>query len=258
MKHSDDVHLLIQALVDGELDAATALELERRVATDPALAGYYASMVRVKEAVESLPRPEVSDEFSARIAALAAPQLSAKPSPVAQRLPRRDWRALAASILVTALVASGTTYFVAVPPPHADLALAIASDHRRSLLAASPVDIASSDRHTVKPWLDARVGLSPPAVDMADKGFALVGGRVEVIDDRAVPSLVYRHNEHLITLVAIPMGDAGGQSPERLAAGGFGMVHWAGEGFSYWAISDMEPAELNIFVAEFRRRVMQQ
>jgi anti-sigma factor RsiW len=36
------------------------------------------------------------------------------------------------------------------------------------------------------------------------------------------------------------------------------MVHWAGEGFSYWAISDMEPAELNIFVAEFRRRVMQQ
>ncbi len=258
MTQPGDVHLLIQALVDGELDAATALEIERRIATDPSLARHYASMVAVKKAVEDLPRPEISDEFSARIAAMAAPPLSAKPSPVAWHLPPHDWRALAASIVVTALVASGATYFVAAPSPDTGLASAIAGDHRRSLLAASPVDIASSDRHTVKPWLDARVGLSPPAVDMADKGFMLVGGRVEVMDDRAVPALVYRHNQHLVTLVALPMANARSQAPEHLAAGGFGMIRWAGEGFSYWAISDMERAELEVFVAEFRRRVAQQ
>jgi anti-sigma factor RsiW len=258
MTQMEDIHLLIQALVDGELDAATALDVERRIAADPALARHHESMAAVKKAVENLPRPQVSDEFSARIAALAGPQPQAKPDPAAGRLPPRDWRALAASILVTALVASGATYLVTAPSPDAELALSIAGDHRRSLLAQSPVDIASSDRHTVKPWLDAHVGLSPPAVDMADKGFTLIGGRVEVVETRAVPSLVYRHNEHLITLVAIPLSSSRSEAPVHLASGGFGMIRWSGQGFSFWAISDMERAELDLFVAEFRTRVAQQ
>ena len=258
MTQADDIHLMIQALADGELDAATALAIERRIAADPALARQYESMVSVKQAVESLPRPEVSDEFSARIAALAgAPPLTRAAVMTTRSLPR-DWRALAASILVTAFVASGATYFITAPPPDADLASAIANDHRRSLLAASPVDVASSDRHTVKPWLDRHVGLSPPAVDLADKGFVLLGGRVEVVGGRAVPSLVYRHNEHLITLTAVHETIGRSALPAHLAAGGFDMIRWSGQGFSYWAISDMERAELDAFVAEFRSRVAQQ
>jgi anti-sigma factor RsiW len=258
MTETDDIHLLIQALVDGELDAATALDVERRIASDPVLARHYESLLAVKTAVENLPRPELSDEFAARIAALAGPHPLPAPILLARRPFGRDWRALAASIVVTALVASGTTYLITVPSPEAELALAIANDHRRSLLAASPVDIASSDRHTVKPWLDARVGLSPPAVDMADKGFVLLGGRVEVVGDRAVPSLVYRHKEHFITLFAIPEPSSRREEPVHLASGGFGMIRWAGEGFSYWAISDMERTALDAFVAEFRSHIARQ
>jgi anti-sigma factor RsiW len=259
MTAPDDIHLLIQALADGELDAAAALDVERRIAADPNLAREYENVVALRKALENLPRPAVSDAFRARIDSLAPPPEGVVAAPAVGRPPSRtDWRRLAASVVLTALVASGVTYTFTVPPPDAGLASSIAGGHRRSLLAASPVDVTSSDRHTVKPWLDARIGLSPPAVDMADQGFALVGGRVDVVEDRAVPSLVYRHNEHLITLAAIPATGARSGAPEDVDSGGFNMVRWKGEGFTYWAVSDMERAELDAFVTALRTRIAQQ
>jgi len=247
-----DLPLLIQALADGELDAATALAVERRIAQEPALAARHARILAVKAAVARLPRPEPSTAFQARIVALAEPAVPVAPqaSPPARR--SFDWRALAASIVVTAVLASGTTALLLQRDASDGFAEAIASSHRRSLLAASPIDIASSDRHTVKPWLDAKVGLSPPAVDLAQFGYTLVGGRVDVIADRVVPSLVYRHREHLITLVAAPQeqGSATGAAP--VSAGGFSLVHWTDGAFSYWVISDMARPEIDDFVARFR------
>ena len=164
-----------------------------------------------------------------------------------------DWRAMAASIVMTAVLASGATQWVMFNAASDSVAAEIAGDHRRSLLAASPIDIVSSDRHTVKPWLDARIGVSPPAPDLAQDGYALIGGRVEVIADRPVPALVYRHREHLITLVAEPQQGGSTSQPEDLSSGGFSLVHWSDGAFSYWAISDMERPELDDFVARFRK-----
>jgi anti-sigma factor RsiW len=248
-----DLRLMLHALADGELDAAAALALERRIAGDPELAAEYARIVALQAAVNRLPRPEISEALQARVAALGA-----RRETIVRRARFRsfDWRAMAASILVTAVLASGATYWAAMPMAP-DLAQAIASGHRRSLLAASPVDVASSDRHTVKPWLDARVGLSPPAVDLAKDGFALVGGRVEVVGDRPVPALVYRHREHLITLVAAPQETDTAPVPVAtdLSAGGFALIHWTDAAFSFWAISDMERPELKDFVTRFRAAI---
>jgi anti-sigma factor RsiW len=281
-------------LVDGELDAAAALAVERRIAADPLLAAEHARIVALQAAVGSLPRAEVSDAFSARIAAIAAagePQdlagqvspvqarqampsalpgqrqgsqmrgAQAQPSPMrpaARRFGSFDWRAMAASILVSAVLASGATQWLMLRGTADDFAVAIASGHRRSLLATSPVDVVSSDRHTVKPWLDARIGVSPPAPDLAKDGFALLGGRIEVIGDRPVPALVYRHREHLITLVAAPQETGSISVPVAtdLSAGGFSLVHWSDGAFSYWAISDTERPELDDFVVRFRAAIV--
>ncbi|TJW67025.1 MAG: hypothetical protein E5V92_35895, partial [Mesorhizobium sp.] len=90
--------------------------------------------------------------------------------------------------------------------------------------------------------------------DMAKDGYALLGGRVEVIGDRPVPALVYRHHEHLITLVAAPRQNEAKSVPvaDDLSAGGFLLVHWTDGAFSYWAISDAERQALDDFVARFR------
>lgn len=252
-----DLHLLLQALVDGELDAATALGLERRIAADPALAAEHTRLSAIARAVRGLPPPEVGDGLRARIAAIGGSETPARPA--ANRAgPERsaafDWRAMAASVMVTAVLASGGTWWLAGGGAGADFADAVADAHRRGLLAASPVDVASSDRHTVKPWLDARIGLSPPTVDLSAQGFRLIGGRVEVIDDRPVPALVYRYNEHLITLVALPRqpGATATPAPADLSAGGLSVVRWSDGAFSYWAVSDAERHVLDEFARRFR------
>jgi anti-sigma factor RsiW len=264
--------LMIHALVDGELDAAAALSVERRIAADPELAAEYARVSALQGAMGKLAKPQVSNAFMQRIATIgtAEPEqerpILVQPGPrtTAQARARRaragwsargfgasDWRSMAAAIVVSAVLASGATQWMMLNGASDSFDVAVASGHRRSLLATSPVDVLSSDRHTVKPWLDARLGLSPPAPDLAKEGFVLVGGRVEVIADRPVPALVYRHNEHLITLVAQPHdGDA--TDPVELSAGGFSLVKWSDQAFAYWAISDMERPELDNFVARFR------
>jgi anti-sigma factor RsiW len=289
----EGIRLMIHALVDGELDAAAALAVERRIAADPSMAVEHSRILALHAAVSRLPQPPLSDAFRARIAAIGAtgtaqptqdetaepqpgmpsarpdqiradqfnavPRRDARTGPAHIRAPRArrfgwyDWRALAASIVVSAVLASGATQWVMSNRASDDVAVAIASGHRRSLLAASPTDVISSDRHTVKPWLDARVGVSPPAPDLAQDGYALIGGRVEVIAGRPVPALVYRHREHLITLVAEPQQSGGATMPADLSAGGFSLVHWSDGAFSYWAISDMERPELDDFVARFRK-----
>lgn len=293
---AEGMTLMIHALVDGELDAAAALAVERRIAADPTLAAQHARVVALQGAVARLPRVQASDDFMARMAAIgsmgnaqatptpaqAIPEQAAptqaedvqqgmpsalpgqtarrqnaqlRPSqarPARRRFGSFEWRSLAASIVVTAVLASGATQWVMTSGAPDSFAEAVAGGHRRSLLAASPFDIASSDRHTVKPWLDARIGVSPPAPDLAADGYALVGGRVEVIADRPVPALVYRHREHLITLVASPQDKGAATAPTDLSAGGFSMVRWSDGAFSYWAISDMERPELDDFAARFR------
>lgn len=254
-----DQRLLIQALADGELDAATVLALERRMESDRALASEYAAILALQSAVHRLPRATPSAALQARLVALGAGETTAA-DPVIRLSPRPrrafDWRAIAASIVVSATLASVATYWLAGGTPTDDFTDAIASSHRRALLAASPIDIASSDRHTVKPWLDAKVGLSPPANDFAAEGFPLVGGRIEVIGGRPVPALAYRHNEHLITLIAVPrpFGSATDVDIKDLSADGFSMVRWTDDAFAYWALSDLNRAELDAFARLFRDR----
>ncbi len=283
-----DMKLMIHALVDGELDAAAALAIERRIAADPGLAAEHARIVALRMAVASVPRPTVGDDFLARIAAIGKVQASdetpagqadsvpaeqrpsvqlqqqegkvieMRPRASARRFGSFDWRQMAASIVLTALLASGATQWLTLENAPDSFAVAVANGHRRGLLAASPVDIVSSDRHTVKPWLDGRIGVSPPAPDMAKDGYALLGGRVEVIGDRPMPALVYRHHEHLITLVAAPRQNEAASVPvaDDLSAGGFLLVHWTDDAFSYWAISDAERPALDDFVARFRAAII--
>jgi anti-sigma factor RsiW len=241
--------ILLNALVDGELDAASAAALERRIAAEPDLRKAHDAIAATRAALGKLERPQPDAKLLGRIeAAVGASALApSRPSPRRQA----DWQALAASILLACVLAGGGGYWLGARNTHETIADLAAGSHRRSLLAASPVDIASSSRHTVKPWLDSRIGISPPAPDLVAQGFVLVGGRVDVIGGRAVPTLVYRHNEHLITVVAEP-AEAGTTAPEDSQADGYNMANWTGSGFTYWAVSDLERAELDGFVTAYR------
>jgi anti-sigma factor RsiW len=254
----DTEMLLLHALADDELDAAAALTLERRIAGEPRLAAAYERILAVKEAMSGLEKPAPSDAFAARIAALApvkTPGSTIYPFARQKRVwVAPDWGTLAASIVVTACLASGLTYVAVSPREDTMIAEAIVGGHRRALLAASAIDIASSDRHTVRPWLAAKLGLSPPAPDLAGLGFPLVGGRVEIVEGRPVPALVYCHKEHLISVVALPqpVGLTESLAPSASVSGSYNVVRWKEPGFTYWAVSDVDAKELAAFASAMR------
>src|SRR5262249_32134028 len=116
--------------------------------------------------------------------------------------PRVSWQALAASVMLAAVLSgSGTWYAMRTRP--GDAAEAVRAGHLRGLMAPQPPDVASPDRHTVKPWFNGRIPQAPRVIALASQDFPLIGGRIDVVERTGVPTLVYRHRQHLISLTAI-------------------------------------------------------
>jgi len=239
-----DPRLLVHAYVDGELDPANALELERQLANDPALAAERERIEALRRTIaERLPREAAPAGLARRIetavGARATPaRIAAHPS----------WRALAASVMVAAFLGSGATWLALAPAP-ADADMVVAN-HVRALMAPRPVDVESSDGHTVKPWFSGRIPEAPRVVDLSNDGFALVGGRIDVIGRTPIPTLVYRVRQHLISVSALPAGRAAAMPDEQIA--GYNLVSWTDNGVTYWAVSNVGAADLNAFVKAFR------
>jgi anti-sigma factor RsiW len=127
----------------------------------------------------------------------------------------------------------------------------VVASHIRALMATQPIDVASSDRHTVKPWFNGRIPAAPRVADLSSDGFTLVGGRIDVIGRTPVPTLVYRIRQHLISLSAIPAGDRAAATAARAIAG-YNTVSWTDGGVAYWAVSDLGTADLEAFAKAFR------
>jgi anti-sigma factor RsiW len=236
--------LLLNAYIDGELDPAHALEFEQRLAADPALADERGRIEALRSAVRSrLPRATASPALRRRVVALAQP----RPFTMGWRT---GWAAMAAS-LVAAVAAGSIGTMVALGPRSGEpLPELLVASHMRALMAAQAVDVASSDRHTVKPWFNGKLPGSPRVVNLTARGFPLVGARIDVIGLTPVPTLVYRARLHVISLTALPSTDRQG-APAR-PINGYNIVEWTDGPLAYWAVSDLAAPELENFAKAFR------
>jgi anti-sigma factor RsiW len=268
MTHStpdDNSALLVHAYLDGELDPANALEIAQQMSTEPALAAEGERVKALQRLIhEQLPREEAPPGLHARIEASvgglrrprAQPSWRALAASIAfggvtQQHAQPSWRALAASIALTAMVTGSSTWFVVGSQPTTTVADLLVSDHIRALMAPEPVDVVSSDRHTVKPWFNGRIPKSPRVVDLAKQDFPLIGGRIDVVGQTPVSTLVYRHAKHLISLTEVPAESHILDRTPR-TVNGYNVVHWIENGVSYWAISDVAPKDLEDFAQLFR------
>ena len=110
-----------------------------------------------------------------------------------------------------------------------------------------PFDIASSDRHTVKPWFTSRLPELPQVPDLAAQGFVLVGGRVDVVGHEPVATIVYKHAAHTVSLTTLPAG----QSVSGQTIAGYNVRSWSDAQFTYIAVSDLPSADLATFERAF-------
>jgi anti-sigma factor RsiW len=164
----------------------------------------------------------------------------------------RAW-AMAASVLLAVGLSSGGTLWVTdelwvKPAQENALVGEMVDSHVRSLQASHLTDVASSDQHTVKPWFHGRLDYAPPVSDPSAEGFPLVGGRLDYIDHRSVAALVYHHDKHPINLCVLPTQEPDGIDRSE-TRNGYNILHWTRQGFAFWAISDLNAAELRDFAA---------
>jgi anti-sigma factor RsiW len=246
----DETANLLSPYLDGELDLVHSLAVEQHLSECAACAEVLRRQRRLRSALGDADLyHRAPDGLRARIH--SALQGTAPP---ARHRPPRVLLALAASVALVALGLTVWTAWLAGAGPRAEerLAQEVVAGHVRSLLAAHLLDVASSDRHTVKPWFNGLVDFAPPVPDLADQGFPLDGGRLDYLDGRKAAALVYRRRRHVINLFIWP-DDGPAAEPRPLTRQGYHLIHWAEAGLAYWAVSDLAEDEL----AEFARLVRQ-
>lgn len=151
---------------------------------------------------------------------------------------------LAAAFATVALVSWNVALMTVRPSADELRAREIVTAHVRSLMGDGHLnDVASSDQHTVKPWFSGKLDFAPPVQDLANAGFALTGGRLDYVDGRAVAALTYRSRQHIVNLFVWPAAGARIE-PVAHSRQGYSLLHWVRGGMEYWAVSDMESAQL--------------
>ena len=186
----------------------------------------------------------------------APPNLAAR---IGSALPReappdvrrvRQWMPQAAFGFGGVLAGAALALALVWTPPLGDpLASDVVAGHVRSMLADHLTDVATSDQHTVKPWLSARLDFSPVVEGLC---------RVRAIRWSAdgwttwpamrAAAIVYRRDKHVINLFAFVSNETSDAPPKLEHRDGFNVIRWRMGGLTYVAVSDVEAAQLQGFV----------
>jgi len=163
----------------------------------------------------------------------------------------RDSWANGMSFGLGAACAAVLAFLLITPAMPPGLTEQIIAGHVRALQPGHLQDVASEDHHTVRPWFDGKLDFAPPVKDLAAAHFPLTGGRLDYLDGRPVAALVYQRDKHVINLFVRP--DNGDMPPLTVESQGYTIVHWSEGDMTFWAISDLELAQLSEFAAAWRR-----
>jgi anti-sigma factor RsiW len=252
----DEASTLLHALIDGELDAGHAREVEGHIATCPSCAAELAAYRQMREAIAKADlRFKAPASLRQRIDT-ALPKTTAKPGPAPSNVTplasrRSVLRGFAMGSAVSALAATGLVAVVLRNDDQQLIESEIVSAHLRSLQPGHLIDVVSTDQHTVKPWFNGKLDVSPPVIDLTAQGFTLIGGRLDYVDARAIGAVVYKRRAHVINLFVAQTSNMARKPAKMETVQGFNIRRWSDRGLNYWAVSDIGADELAEFGEKF-------
>ena len=246
----DRARRLLPQWIDGALRPMPRWLVARHVEHCAACAAQLEELQAMQAAIRSnLPYHRAPPGLSARIGAMLPREEVPAPSRSWIRMPAfafagTGFAGALAGVALTLVVLGGRTSDDAVVQ-------SVIGDHVRSMMADHLTDVLTSDQHTVKPWLSARLDVSPSVRDLKDQGFPLIGGRLDYVDGHPAAAVVYRHARHIINLFAWASPGKPDTGFHDESSQGFNIVTWRRGGVTYYAVSDVEADQL----AEFARLV---
>src|SRR3984957_18886705 len=190
--------ILLNALIDGELDAGHARDLEQHVAACSACAEMLTEFREVHDAVSGRGRKMTGPPPLRSRIEKALPLPSARviaPRKFFQPSRRTFFGGFAVGTALSAALAASLVLTVVGTDQQQTIANEVVSAHIRSLQAGHLMDVETSDQHTVKPWFNGKLDVAPPVIDLTAQGFRLLGGRLDYIDGEPVASIVYRRRK---------------------------------------------------------------
>jgi anti-sigma factor RsiW len=239
---------LVDAYVDGELSATDSADFERALEACPECRKRLEATKAMSAMLRELPLEPAPDLLRARIEReLRTISAASVPRRPVSRLNAPQWTkvtAMAASLIVAVSLGWVGGTLTGRGGTNED---ELVSTYLRVASSEHAVDVASTDRHTVKPWFAGRIDYSPPVHDLTSAGFPLEGGRLDVVDGRKISVLVYRHNQHRVALSLWPTTEPGDTAPKVTSYNGFSLATWRHGGFELHAASDVAANEMADF-----------
>jgi anti-sigma factor RsiW len=251
---------MLHALIDGELDAGHARDVEAHVASCAGCGEKFAAFRTMHEVMSTAPLKETAPaHLRNRIEALTATPASRVVSirRFMQPTRRSFFGGFAMGSVLSAAAAASLVLTVIRRDQEQTITEEVVSAHIRSLQAGHLMDVETSDRHTVKPWFNGRVDVAPPVVDLTAESFTLIGGRLDYIDSEPVAAIVYQRRKHVINLfVAQHLGRRHTRTIGD-SIQGYNVRHWSQDGLDLWAVSDIVGDELDEFVQKIASALRQ-
>jgi anti-sigma factor RsiW len=240
----EETEILLHALIDDELDAGHAREVEDHIAGCPRCAAQLLAYREMSKTVAGADLrypapPELRRRIEASLPKTQAPNR------------RAVLRGFAMGSAVSAIAATGLIAIVLRADDEQRIMSEVVSAHLRSLQAGHLTDVLSTDQHTVKPWFNGKLDVAPPVVDLTAQGFTLIGGRLDYVDTRPIGAIIYRRRSHVINLFVAQTASAQRHPAKPETIQGFNIRRWSERGLNYWAVSDLAADELAEFADKF-------
>jgi anti-sigma factor RsiW len=237
-----DAARVIDAYIDDELTALDASAVSAHVEACPACAQSVADRQALGRLIRGVPYYVAPNAVRARVVA--------KSDRSRRRTQTLAW---AAGILLAASLGVTAAHTLGLYRTTETVAQNVVENHVQALREQRLVDVRSSDQHTVKPWFLGKLDYAPTVDDLASAGFPLAGGRVDQIGGRTVAVLIYQRRQHPIAVFVWPEKDTRTLASDSQTVQGFHVRHWTANGMSFWAVSDLNVAELDEFAKRLAR-----